>query len=178
MGSVLARLVVPVLLVVPLLGCGDDSTTVVLADCGLERLDLTGTWQIEFVPASSFLFNCDDSANDNPPIPVTVDASVFQFNDISVFASTENVGFRFEDSSVPNFVLGNVEADSCLMLMSFLDVDDAQYLNCLGTFDLATGTMLGGCDSSTLTTDPFSPPLTLIDDCDIDTVLGVSVTVF
>jgi hypothetical protein len=177
-GTTVIRLVLPVLLVVPLIGCGDDNTTVVLADCRLERLDLTGTWDITFVPASSFLFNCDNPANDNPPIPIIVDGTVFQFNDIAVFASADNVGFRFQDSSVPNFVIGNVEADSCLMLLSFLDVDDAQYLNCLGTFDRASGTMLGGCDSSTLVTDPFNPPLQLIDDCDIDTVLGISVTIF
>ncbi|MBI4161613.1 MAG: hypothetical protein HY509_04120 [Acidobacteria bacterium] len=155
------------LLALAVTGCEDQTIISSLVDCGLERIDLTGTWNIQFTPATADFFNCSTSGF------VTVDDTVFPFGDISVFASAGNVGFQFQDSSIPNIVFGNVEADSCLMLISFLDDDDGfgQYLQCIGTFDRATGTMQGACDSTTL----FAPAL---DDCDLDPILFMSLAVF
>lgn len=151
-------------------GC-EDQTIISSVDCGLERIDLTGTWNIQFQPDTAAFINCSTFGT------VAVDATVFPFTDIDVFASASNVGFQFEDSSDPNFVFGNVEADSCLMLLSFLD-DEDQYLQCIGTFDRATGTMQGACDSSTLITDGTDPNFAIVDDCDLDPILLMNLAIF
>ena len=164
----------PVLTLVSLslIGCGDDVTEIFqIVDCGLERLDLTGTWTVDFpVPLeSSTLFNCSDPSFNLTK--VTMGPPSVSFNDISVFASAANVGFQFEDSG--NLLDGNVEADSCLMLISLFDQDDSQFLQCLGTFDRPSGVMLGGCDSTAV----VDPNLTVLADCDLNSILGVTVTI-
>ncbi len=155
-----------------LIGCSDDVTEIFqIADCGLERLDLTGTWTVAFTDDTSTLFNCN-GVGPAPPT-VTVGPPSFVFNDISVFASAANVGFRFEDSA--NLLDGNVEADSCLMLISLFDQDESQFLQCFGTFDRPSGVMLGGCDS-TAVVDPLNTS-TVLADCDLNPILGVTVTI-
>ena len=126
---------------------------------------------IPFIPPATTLFNGGDPGNDGTGL--TVDATVFVFNDITVFASAGNVGFSMFDSSDPNEVIGHLEADSCLMSLSFLDPDDSQYINCIGTFDLDTGIMQGGCDSSSLVDVMGS----IIDDCDLVDVFGITASV-
>lgn len=158
-----------------LIGCGDDVTEVFqIVDCGLERLDLTGTWTVDFPADSSTLFNCSDPSFNSTT--VTVGPPSVSFNDISVFASAANVGFRFED--LGNLLDGNVEADSCLMLISLFNPgpDDIQFLQCFGTFDWPSGVMFGGCDSTTVVEDPILTTV-ILADCDLDPILGVTVTI-
>ena len=166
----------PVLTLVSLslIGCSDDVTEVFqIVDCGLERLDLVGTWTVDFpVPLEkATLFNC--SGPGPSPTTVTAGPPPIPFNDISVFASAANVGFRFED--LGNLLDGNVEADSCLMLISLFDQDEFQFLQCFGTFDRPSGVMLGGCDSTSVV-DPLDFS-TVRADCDLDPILGVTVTI-
>ncbi len=154
--------------------CSDETSVFQIVDCGLLRQDLTGTWCIGFEtpPATANLVDCNVSSSGAGS--VTVDSIPFEFPNIDVFPAGDNVGFQFEDSA--GLLFGNVEADSCLMLLSFLDDEDV-YLNCFGTFDIPSGTMLGGCDSASVPEFPLSDPLIILDDCDLNPFLGVVLTI-
>jgi hypothetical protein len=163
------------ILALTITSCGDEGDTfIVNTDCGLVRSDLDGTWSIQFSPATATLFGCTDPAFNNDT--VTVSSSIFVFGDVEVFASAANVGFQFQNSSSPEVVLGNVEADTCTMLLSFLD-NEGQYLQCIGTFDRATRTMDGACDSTTVLQTPVTDPPGILADCDLNPILAVSLEI-
>ena len=163
-------------LAVAVLACDNQGDTIVVtSDCGLIRTDLLGSWSVTFQPTQADLFNCSDPAFDN--LTVTVPSGPFIFDDMAVFASAANVGFQFfSTSGSPSVITGNIETDSCNMLFAFLD-DEAQYLQCIGTFDRQAGILQGFCDSTTVLETPLSDPPIVLADCDLDPILQVILTV-
>ena len=166
-------------------GCSDDihTTVIDLSDCGLIRSDLLGEWDVTFFGDTATFFNCvntdpGDLTNYNGDT-VNVPAATFTFlsNDIQVFASAANSGFQFNNFSSPVEIMGNIEADSCNMLFSFLDDEDI-YLNCIGVFDIPSGVVQGFCDSVGVPSLPVSNPPAFEADCDIDPILPVVLTIF
>jgi hypothetical protein len=173
-----AVLLAPLLLI---LSCHEGDTVIVNSDCGLVRSDLVGTYTFTLPAASSQLFNCSDPTFNNKDVTLAV-TSTLSFNDMEVFASENNVGFFFRNSSSPADVYGNVETDSCGMLFGLMINASATdptplYLQCIGTLDRHTGFLGAACDSATVLKSPLTDPVGIASDCDLSRILQVSVSI-
>jgi hypothetical protein len=152
-------------------------------DCGLERLDLIDTWQVQFSPAASTtLANCDNGLFNGDP--VDVDLSTKTYAGVGVSGSVESTSFVVigdrtdggNDGTQGTELLASVEADSCLTLIRIWEADDNVYLQCLGTFDRGSRTISASCDSVEVVDDDGA---VFIDDvCDLDSILTVGAAVF
>ena len=149
-------------------------TIIVSGDCGLIRSDLLGEWDVTFTPVTATLINCSDPSFDAST--VTVNSTTSVFNDMEVFASAGNVGFQFHNGTSPQLIFGNIETDSCNMLFAILD-NEGQYLQCIGTFDRASGTLQGACDSTTVLQTPVVDPPAILADCDLTPILHVTLAI-
>jgi hypothetical protein len=140
------------------LGCTEEGDTIVVdgLDCGLIRNDLIGDWVVSFVAGGATLVNCDDSPPSDGRV-VDVDAGSVNYGNVTVYASASSSSFLalFNDpsDSSRNELIASVEADSCLALVQVWESDDEVWMQCLGTFDRANGTIRGVCDSVDLDTD-------------------------
>jgi hypothetical protein len=155
--------------------CHNDGDTIIVdADCGLIRSDLLGEWTVSFTADTSTLFNCSNPTFNNDT--VTVNSTAMHFTDMEVFASASNAGFQFHNSSSPQIIFGNVETDTCNMLFAFMD-NEAQYLQCIGTFDPSSGLFRGACDSTTVLANTVDDPPNVLSDCELSPILSVTLTI-
>ena len=160
--------------------CDDGDTYIVENDCGLIRTDLLGSWYVSVPSQSTTLFNCSDPAYNN--MDVVLPSGTLSYNDMTVYASSSNVGFFFGNSTSPEQIFGNVETDSCGMLFSFL-VEASPgdptplYLQCIGTLDRQSGIVNASCDSVTVLESPLTAPVTIVSDCDLYDFLEVTISI-
>lgn len=157
----------------------NDNTTLLNNDCGLVRSDLTGTWQVSFTTDSVSTVNCDAGSFNGRPIGVT--SSAIDYDSVSITGSDASAAFLVTgdgtglDTAVNPELIGSVQADSCLALFRIWDANDKAYIQCIGSFDIPSGTIAGSCDSA----DIDSPIGGSIEaTCDLDSLLRVSVGIF
>lgn len=159
------------------LGCTEEGDTIVVdgLDCGLIRNDLIGDWVVSFVAGGATLVNCDDVPSSDGAL-VDVAAGTTSYAGVTVFASDKSSSFLilFDDPNTPqNEMIGSVEADSCLALVQIWESDDGVWMQCLGTFDRANGTIRGVCDSVDLPNSNGDPAFR----CDLNSSLFVDILV-
>src|SRR5439155_1343417 len=121
-------------------------------DCGLFRSDLTGTWVINFAGGSRDRINCDNASfNTNTGTGITAPTTTMNFTNVAITGSEFAASFLVtaDGPSMPptTWLIGSVQADSCLALFKVWDDLDKAYIVCLGGFDVSTGTIAASCDS-------------------------------
>ena len=178
-------LAVPAILVgLGLLTACEEGDTLIFngIDCGLERLDLTGTWRVQFSPAvSTALFNCDNDRFNGSD--VDVDDSLRTYGGLSVFGSDQSTSFvvigdRTDagNDAQNDELTASVEADSCLSFLRIWQASNVNvdvYVQCIGTLDRASSTISASCDSVEVVDSDVN---VFIDDvCDLNDIATVGV---
>jgi hypothetical protein len=154
-----ARRLAPVLaagLLCGLAGCTNEGDTVNVngLDCGLIRDQLVGDWSVSLAQAVRTLQNCDDASANGSQVNVL--AGTTNFTNVQVHASPSSTSFVVTGEGpvgLPNELMANVEADSCLALVQVWEDDEGGWLQCIGTADLVNRFLNVVCDSFDLDTD-------------------------
>lgn len=167
-----------------LTGCEDDGETLILdgIDCGLIRAELVGNWTVTLPTDAATLVDCTgfDPTIEGDPMDTTSASIVYI--DTDVFGNDASPSFRVEadpdgvddDTSVnPEFVM-NIGADSCQAFFRVWEPDDGLFVQCIGNFERANGTISTFCDSAEVDTDGLDGTDTT---CSLDTSIAVGLVV-
>lgn len=146
-----------------LAGCNDSGNTTIInqgLDCGLIRDDLVGDWTIDMTSGSRNLQNCTGPPPGITQTGVLINDFPREYAGMNVFGSDGSTSFQISgdrtgggDPTVLVEVTGTVQADSCLALLRVWDQDEALYVQCIGSFTIANGTLSGSCDSVEIDSD-------------------------
>ena len=172
-----------------LAGCNESGNTTIInqgLDCGLIRADLVGDWTIDMTSGSRILQNCTGvDAPGNSLRSVTLNDLPGTYggpDGVDIFGSDGSTSFQIsgdrtdvgDDATVDPEVTGTVQADSCLALLRVWDQDEALFVQCIGAFTIANGTLSGSCDSVEIDSDADGWPDT---SCSLDSNLSFDASI-
>ena len=163
-----------------LAGCNESGNTTIInqgLDCGLIRADLVGDWTIDMTSGNRILQNCTGLAPVISGTVVLINDFPGDYAGMDVFGSDGSTSFKFSgdrtdvggDPTVLEEVTGTVQADSCLALLRVWDQDEVLFVQCIGAFTIANGTLSGSCDSVEIDSDADGYPDT---SCSLDSSLS------
>lgn len=168
-----------------LLGCNESGNTTIInqgLDCGLIRDDLVGDWTIDMTSGNRNLQNCTGLAPGISGTPVLLNNFPGLYAGMDIFGSDGSTSFKFsgdrtdggDDPTVAEEVTGTVQADSCLALLRVWDQEVALYVQCIGSFTIANGTLSGSCDSVEIDSDADGQ---LDTSCSLDSNLSFDASI-
>ena len=167
------------------LACEDiEGDTIIVngLDCGLIRDDLIGSWQVTYVVSGSV--SLEDCTGLDPGLSgnITTGPGTAIYADVDVLGSDSSTSFKvlWLDlvtglNTTVGDLTGSIQADSCLAIIRTWEDDDDAYIQCIGTFDPVTGTILGVCDSAEVDTNGDELPDT---SCSLGANFEVVVHIF
>ena len=165
-------------------GCDDDEVINLGGiDCGLIRDDLFGDWTADYSGSvARTLTNCTGVDPGVEGTEVDVSATAVIYTNADVLGSSTSPSFQViadrvdggDDVLVDDEFRMNIGADSCQAFVWLWEIDDLLYLQCIGTFDRGSDTLLASCDSAEVDTDGLGGPDT---SCSLNATVDVAVSV-